>query len=113
MAFQVQLLLLCISLLYGRLLILELWFGFFGVFLEKCITFSNYVYVATLTTGGRQRVVPLITRRLPYQFSHFAFKPAFPRRPNWSIVSALETKCSYLQAERVAESFICYVDIHF
>lgn len=49
MAFQVQmlLLLLCISMLYGRLLILEYWF-----FLEKLIpTFSNYVYLATLTTG--------------------------------------------------------------
>lgn len=93
------------------LLILELWFGCF--FLEKLITFSNYVYVATLATGGRQRVVPLITRRLLCQFSPFAFKPAFLRRPNWSIVSALETKCSYLQAENVADSFICYVDIHF
>lgn len=34
MALQVQmlLLLLCISMLYGRLLILELWFGFFFFF---------------------------------------------------------------------------------
>lgn len=40
-------------------------FGFF--FLEKFITtFSNYVYVATLTTGWRQRVVPLITRAAYY-----------------------------------------------
>lgn len=97
-------------MLYGRLLILELWFG---VFLKKLITFSNYVYVATLATGGRQRVVSLITRRLLCQFSHFAFKPAFPKHPNWSIVSALATKFSYLRAERLAESFIYYVDIHF